>query len=62
MAAGAEGISSRIIVLKRRPVAQIEAKSMTHRPVYPNFISQWIIAFEFAGGFRAYAPPVIVVF
>jgi hypothetical protein len=43
-------------------VAQIEAKSMTHRPVYPNFISQWIIAFEFAGGFRAYAPPVIVVF
>jgi hypothetical protein len=43
-------------------VAQIEAKSMTHQPMYPNFISQGIIAFEFAGGFRAIAPPVIVVF
>jgi len=54
MAAGAEGISSRIIVLKRRPVAQIEAKSMTHRPVYPNLISQWIIAFELAGDCGAF--------
>ena len=50
---GAEGISSQIIVLKRRPVARIEAKSMTHRSVYPNLISQWIIAFEFACGFSS---------
>ena len=54
MAAGAEGILSRIIVLKRRPVAQIEAKSMTHRSVYPNLISQWIIAFELAGDCGAF--------
>ena len=56
MAAGAEGISSRIIVLKRRSVsvARIEAKSMTHRSVYPNLISQWIIAFELAGDCGAF--------
>ena len=30
MAAGAEGISSRILARTRRPVARIEAKSMTH--------------------------------
>ncbi len=54
MAAGAEGILSRIIVLKRRPVAQIEAKSMTHRSVYPNLIYQWIITFEFAGDYGAF--------
>jgi hypothetical protein len=34
-------------------VAQIEAKSMLHRSVYPNLIYQWIIAFEFAGGYGA---------
>ena len=54
-AAGAEGISSRILVRTRLPVAQIEAKSMTHWPVYPNHIYQWIIAFEFAGGYGSYS-------
>ena len=39
MAAGAEGISSRIIVLKRRSVARIEAKSMSDRMMCPNLIS-----------------------
>ncbi len=54
MAAGAEGISSQIIVLMRRPVARIEAKSTTHRSVYPNRIYQWIITFEFAGDYGAF--------
>ena len=48
------GRLTRIIVLKRRSVARIEAQSMLHRSVYPNLISQWIIAFEFAGDYGAF--------
>jgi hypothetical protein len=39
MAAGAEGRSTRIIVLKRRSVARIEAESMPDRMMCPNLIS-----------------------
>jgi hypothetical protein len=55
MAAGAEGILSRILVRTRLPVAKIEAKSMLHRSVYPNLIYHWIFAFELAGEYGAYA-------
>ena len=54
-AAGAEGISSRILVLTRLPVARIEAKSMTHGVVCPNLIVSCIIAFKSAGDCGAYA-------
>jgi hypothetical protein len=35
-------------------VANIEAKSKLHRPVYPNLIYQWIITFEFASDYGVF--------
>jgi len=55
------GKSTQILVEKRRPVAQIEAKSMLFRKMCPNLMCSWIITVKIVDDYGACGVAVFFV-